>query len=186
MGRELVVQAILERDLTRTGAHIEYVLGGGTDTPESELLKMMKGAFAVYDNRQRVEKSRRGKRGKAKAGHVVGSGPRLFGFDYPREAHAGTLTINESQALAVRMIFDWLIDERLSTYAITRRLWEQRVPHRDGEVDWTPAMVQKLLKHPAYKGRWPYGRTRRTKVDGKVRHVPVPEDQWIYVDVPEL
>ena len=44
-------------------------------------------------------------------------------------------------------------------------------------------MIQKLVRNPVYKGQWIYGRTRRAKVDGKVRNVPTPEDQWIYVDV---
>jgi site-specific DNA recombinase len=33
LGRELVVQAVLEQDITRNGARIEYVLGGTTHTP---------------------------------------------------------------------------------------------------------------------------------------------------------
>src|SRR5919112_2302153 len=39
LGREIIVQAIAERDLTRHGARIEYVLGGNSDKPDGELLK---------------------------------------------------------------------------------------------------------------------------------------------------
>ena len=50
LGREIIVQAIAERELTRHGARIEYVLGGGNATPEQELLKGVKQGIAVYEN----------------------------------------------------------------------------------------------------------------------------------------
>src|SRR5919206_4843709 len=82
LGRELVVQAVLEQELSRHGAHIEYVLGGATNTPEGELLKMMKGAISVFENRQRVERSKRGKVGRVKAGHPLVAGRPPFGYVY--------------------------------------------------------------------------------------------------------
>src|SRR5690349_4542758 len=45
LGREFAVQAIAERELTRHGARIEYVLGGGTDTGDGLLLKGVKQAL---------------------------------------------------------------------------------------------------------------------------------------------
>lgn len=129
LGREVIVQAILERDLTARGARLEFVLGGDTSTPEGELLKMMKSAFAVYDNRQRVEKSKRGKRGRALAGHVVIGRP-PFGYDYISEPHKGRLEVNPEEAATVALMFDWLVDERLTTHAITRRLWDRQIPSR--------------------------------------------------------
>ena len=64
------MQAIAERELTRHGARIEYVLGGGTDSASDILLKGVKQAIAVYENYQRVERTRRGKNGRVKAGGV--------------------------------------------------------------------------------------------------------------------
>src|SRR3954463_10454259 len=76
LGREIIVQAIAERDLTRHGARIEYVLGGGNGTSSDELLKTVKQALGVYETPQRVERSRRGMDGRAKAGPpIVGSRP---------------------------------------------------------------------------------------------------------------
>src|SRR5215204_5555692 len=91
LGREIIVQAIAERDLTRHGARIEYVLGGGNATPEQELLKMMKQCIAVYENRQRVERSRRGKDGRVRDGHILVAARPAYGYRYIGGKRTGTL-----------------------------------------------------------------------------------------------
>ena len=102
LGREIIVQAIAERDLTRHGARIEYVLGGGNATPEQELLKMMKQGIAVYENRQRVERSRRGKDGRVRAGGVLVAARPAYGYRYVSGDHTGTLEPHPDEAPIVQ------------------------------------------------------------------------------------
>jgi site-specific DNA recombinase len=121
LGREVVVQAILEQDLTRHGARIEYVLGGETGTPEGELLKLIKGAIAVFENRQRVERSRRGKLGRVQADYPLVPASRApFGYRYISEPHTGRLVIADEEAKIVRQLYHWLTVEHISSYEIAK------------------------------------------------------------------
>ena len=105
LGHETVVQAILEQDLTRRGARLEYVLGGESHTPEGELLKLVKSAIAAFENRQRVERGRRGKIGRVKAGYPMVAGRSPFGYTYVSEPHKGWLVFNEEEAAIVREMY---------------------------------------------------------------------------------
>jgi site-specific DNA recombinase len=197
LGREVAVQAILEQDLTRFGARVEYTLGGSTATAGGELLKLVKGAIAVYENRQRVERSRRGKIGRVKAGYPllpVNRAP--FGYDYISEPHKGKLVINDEEAEIVRKMFHWLTIERVSSYKIAQRLWEMGVPSRGdksavvakktGHAEWSPSTVRKIFTNPAYKGEWYYGKRKRVSMGGTVKQVPVDPSEWVKIDIPAI
>lgn len=197
LGRELIVQAILERDLTASGARIEYVLGGDTGTPDGELLKMVKGALAVFENRQRRERSLRGKRGRVEAGHPFTPTSRPpYGYDYIAGKHQGAFIINEPEAEIMRQMYQWLITERLSCYQIAKRLSERGVPtrgdthdvvvKRNGYGQWSGTTVRQLLRNSTYMGEWHYGKRRRRMVNGKKVQVTVPRDEWIAVSVPSI
>lgn len=66
LSREVGNQAIIEMEMARAGLEIEYVLGQYAKTPEGELTKNIKAVIAQYENRQRVERSRRGKEAELK------------------------------------------------------------------------------------------------------------------------
>src|SRR5215208_3530816 len=102
LGREFIVQAIAERELTKHGARIEYTLGGNTETGDGVLLKGVKQALAVYENYQRVERSRRGKTGRAKAGNVLVAARPAYGYHYVSGDHTGTLEANPDEAAIVQ------------------------------------------------------------------------------------
>jgi len=197
LGREIIVQAIAERDLTRHGARIEYVLGGGNATPEQELLKMMKQGIAVYENRQRVERSRRGKDGRVRAGGVLVAARPAYGYRYVSGDHTGTLEPHPDEAPIVQQIFAWCVDERLSCYAIAKRLCEtgrpsradtdtgvvrKRAPHHT----WNPHTVAKMLRNETYMGVWHWGKTRRVKRGDRIVQEPRPREEWLSLPVPAL
>src|SRR5919112_5801444 len=121
LGREIIVQAIAERDLTRHGARVEYVLGGGTGSTDQELLKLMKQAIAVYEYRQRTERSRRGKEGRIRAGHPLVAARPAYGYRYVSGERTGRLEPDPDEAPVVRNIFHWCAVEGLTTYAIAKR-----------------------------------------------------------------
>lgn len=198
LGRELVAQAVLERDIAAHGARIEYVRGGRTDTPEGELLKMMRQVLAVHENRQRVERSRRGKRGRVQAGYPIVPGRRApFGYTYISEPHKGWLVVDEGEAAVVRQMYDWLTVERVSCYEIAKRLWEHGILSRGDQFpdvvikkgqrgEWSPSTVRRILANPLYKGEWYWGKTRSVTRNGKRAQIPVPREEWIKVDVPAI
>src|SRR5215210_7090494 len=141
LGREIIVQAIAERDLTRHGARIEYVLGGGNATPEQELLKMMKQGIAVYENRQRVERSRRGKDGRVRDGHVLVAARPAYGYRYIGGKRTGTLEPHSDEAAIVQRIFALCADEGLTCYEIAKRLHAEGIATR---ADTNPSVVHKV------------------------------------------
>jgi site-specific DNA recombinase len=197
LGREVAVQAIIEHEIARAGARIEYVHGDYKDTPEGELLKLVKASIAQYENRQRVERSRRGKAGRVRAGFPIApTGKAPFGYDYISEPHKGEFVIHEAQAAIVRQIYDWLIIERLSCYQIARRMWDQGIPMKseispavvknNGHGGWWPASVRKIIANPVYKGEWYWGRARHQRTGGRRVLTALPKDQWILVTVPAI
>ncbi len=197
LSRAVSNQAIIEMEMAKSGISIEYVLGGYTDTPEGELMKIIKSGIAQYENRQRTERSRRGKLGKAKAGYVVcPAGRAPFGYDYVYEDHKGMFVVNEPQARVVRMIYSWLVDDGYSSYAIAKKLWEEGILSKGdysdvvykkfGRGEWSPSTVRRIISNTVYKGDWYYNKTRRRKINGKNVTSHVPEDEWIHVRVPTI
>jgi site-specific DNA recombinase len=197
LSREVGNQAIIEMEMARADVSIEYVLGGYDGTPEGELMKVIKSGIAQYENRQRVERSRRGKAGRVRAGYVLcGGGRAPYGYTYVSEPHKGWFEINPDEADVVRKIYSWLTDEGLSSYAIAKRLWDENVLTRGdysavvaktgGRSEWSPSTVRQIIANSTYKGVWHYGKTRRTSVNGKTKNVRLPPSEWLPVEVPAI
>jgi site-specific DNA recombinase len=196
MGRSVFVQAVAEREIEDLGARVEYVMADYA-SDEGELLKAVKGGIAAYENRQRVERSRRGKNGRARAGSVIiPTGRAPYGYSYVSRPRGGDLVIDEGQALTVRQIYAWLVVNHLSSYEIAKRLYAAGVPSKgdlsavvhkkQGRADWSPTSIRKIIGNSSYKGVWYWGKTRRTKVKGRYKQIAQPPEQWIAVDVPAI
>ncbi len=197
LGREVFGQAMIKRMLEDAGVRAEYVLGGGSGTEDGELQEDFKALWARHENRQRIERSRRGKRGRAQAGFVLMMGKRTpYGFDYESEPHKGWFVINDTEAAVVREMYDWLLVEGLTCYRIAQLLTEREVLTRGdtnpvvvkeaGRACWCPSTVARMLKNPLYKGEWYYGKTRRTKRNGRTLQVKNDPSEWVKVDVPAI
>jgi site-specific DNA recombinase len=197
LSRAVSHQAIIEMEMAKAGVTIEYVLGGYTDTPEGELMKIIKSGIAQYENRQRTERSRRGKLGKARAGYIVcPAGRAPFGYDYVSEDHKGKFIVNEPQARVVRKIYSWLVDDGYSSYAIAKKLWEEGILSKGdysdvvykkfGRGEWSPSTVRRIISNSVYKGDWFYNKTRCKKMNGKSKISKVPESDWIHIKVPAI
>lgn len=197
LGRELIVQAIAERELTRHGARVEYVLGGTTDSGDGILLKGVKQALAVYENYQRVERTRRGKDGRVRAGGVLVAARPAYGYRYVGGDRTGSLVPDPSESATVRQIFAWCADDGLTTYEIAKRLHAAQVPTR-GDTDpsivakkagrhfWDPHTVSRVLRNETYRGVWHWNKTRRVKRGDRSVQVARPRDEWLTLAVEPL
>jgi site-specific DNA recombinase len=199
LGRGAGVLAIIEHTIERLGARVEYVLAQGQyDSPEGALLKAIKAAISGYENVQRVERSRRGSRGRVQAGHpLIVGGKTPYGYRYEGGRHHGRLVPDPVEAEVVREMFEWLVHEKLTTYQIAKRLSERRVPTRGDTCPpagatkkalpgiWNSATVHQMLRNPLYKGQYTYGATRRQRRGEKVVQVPTP-DQAVTCPVPAI
>ncbi len=97
------------------------------------------------------ESTIRGKRAKARAGKIPHGGfAKLYGYDYNKITKKRT--VNETEAYWVRKIFEWLVNEGLSTNAITYRLRALNAPTKHSQY-WNRSSVMGILKNPAYTGK---------------------------------
>ncbi len=195
-------RGVIERLIEAHGARVEYVLADYSGEA-GELQKDIRAAIDAWENRQRLERSRRGKNGKARAGAVIVTAGRApYGYRYVSRPHGGELVIDDEQAAVVRQIYQWLTAGRLSSYEIARRLHAEAVPSkgdlsaavckRQDRTVWSPNSVRAIISNETYRGRFYWGKTRIEKrYDPNTRkyrkvHVPQPREQWIAVDVPAI
>ncbi len=97
----------------------------------------------------------RGKRAMALQGKIPGGGSsKIYGYDYIPviQKDGGRRVINENEAKWVRQIYQWLVNDGLSTNAITYRLRALNAPTKSGKI-WNRRSVQAILKNPAYTGK---------------------------------
>jgi site-specific DNA recombinase len=194
---------ILEMEFSDYGTRVEYVIGGYSDTEEGNLQKDVVSAFAEYENRKRVVRSRMGKLGKVKRGRPVTSFAPL-GYKIVRENDEQVrFEIHEEEARIVRMIFEWYLHGDgtggpMGVRTIAHRLTDmgvptKREPWRNGVNHWQHNVVLWILSNETYLGTWYFNKTKRITTPGKgkedpkrKRQVPRDREEWIGIPVPPL
>lgn len=124
----------------------------------------------------------RGRVASAKRGNFVGNiAP--FGYDRIKVGKDWTLTPNDN-AIYVKMIFDWYVNENLSTSKISARLQEMGVPTISGKR-WEESVIRGILVNKHYLGKIVFATTKETIVieDGiRKKKTIKQDDQAIIVD----
>jgi site-specific DNA recombinase len=172
-------------------------------SPEEELLLQMQGMIAEYERAQMLERSRRGKRHKARQGSVNVLGGAPYGYRYVTRLEGGgeaRYEIDEEQAPVVRQLFDGVGRERLSLGEVQRRLTATATLSPAGQTGWDRTTIWGILKNPAYKGLAAFGKTRAGERRPRLRAPrghslqprrarstdDVPAEQWLLIPVPAL
>lgn len=180
------------------------------DTDEGRLQKQIRGVIAEYEKAKILERSKRGKRGKAKSGFVLTGARPPYGYKVKSEPHKAWLEVDESEAAIVRMIYDWYLrgDESglpMSANGIAKRLTKLSIPTRGdkqshfakkfGHGAWQRATIIHILTNETYTGVWYFGKTKMID-DGKQREtkqkcgigkqVARAREEWIPVEVPAI
>jgi site-specific DNA recombinase len=191
LARKSVYQMLLEEEFAKQGALVEYVNGQYENSDEGRLQKQIKGAIAEYEKAKILERSKRGKRGKAKNGYVNVGARSPYGYKVKSEAHKQWLLVDEEEEAIVRLIFKLYTegdqgipratrgkkdDERWSLREIALYLTRLGVPTRGDKVRhvakksakcvWTSGMIRHVLTNETYLGMWHYGKTQVIS-DGK-------------------
>ena len=201
LSRKYAYQILLTEELARRGVSVVFLKSPPGDTPEDHLLVQVQGMIAEYERAQIAERTRRGKRHKARCGVVNALSAAPYGYRYVKKSeHADAYyEVDEAEATLVRQVFAAYTQEGLTLYAIARRLTERHVPTRKGG-HWDPSTIRKLLGNPAYHGKACFGKTalrprqritRRLRLQGRL---PVrdsangerPRDEWLEIPVPSL
>ena len=137
LARKVAYQALLLEEFTRAGTRVEFIKGPRGESAEDQLLVQFQGMFAEYEKAQIMERYRRGKAHRARAGsvNVLGGAVRLP-LCAEEPAHRGPLRDRRARGGAGHRAVPplrrrWRIDRRAGPLAVRLRC---RDPHRQGPV----------------------------------------------------
>ena len=109
LSRKYAYQVLLLEEFERGGVACEFAQAPPEQTPQQRLLVQVQGMIAEYERAQITERSRRGKRYKARQGSpsVLSRAP--YGYRYVKrsEATEARYEILAPEAAVVRQVFDW-------------------------------------------------------------------------------
>ncbi|MFL5282459.1 MAG: recombinase family protein [Rhodopila sp.] len=161
------------------------------------------GMIAEYERAQILERSRRGKRYRAKAGEVSVLCGAPYGYRYIHKSNdaSARYEIDAAESEVVQLVYDKYTLEGLSIGAIARLLLDRGLPTRRRVTRWERSVVWAILRNPAYKGTACFNKTQvgpRQKVTKPVRllgravHGEMssgherPREDWIEIPVPAI
>jgi site-specific DNA recombinase len=203
LARRYAYQALLVEELARAGTEVCFLNGPTGDRPEDALLVHLQGMIAEYEKAQIIERTRRGKAHRAKAGlvNVLSGAP--YGYRYVRKTDHAQARYEpvEPQASIVRALFRRYVAEHVSIADLARWLSEQQIPTATGKARWDRSTIWGMLRNPAYAGRAAFAKTMRTDRPARLtrparrqgRSVSAnpliadrPAEQWLQIPVPAL
>ena len=198
LARNYAYQALLLEEFRRAGCAVAFLGRAISDDPGDQLLLQIQGAVAEYERALLSERFRRGKLQKARAGQFVGVHAPYGYRRLPRcDGAASQLAVDETEAEVVRMLYGWLIEERLTLRQILKRLNAGPWLPRCGRRPWAAGTVHHILSDPVYAGTAYANRYecvpasepcggREPGRGGKGRIRLRPQEQWIPIAVPAL
>jgi site-specific DNA recombinase len=201
LSRSYAHQVLLMEEFARAGVETLFVQAPRTSSPESELLLQLQGMIAEYERAQILERSRRGKRYRARRGEVSVLAGAPFGYRFIRKSdHSpAQYQIDEEQARVVRRIFELYVSGGISLSAIARQLTEQGIPTKQ-HAHWERSTLWGMLRNPAYKGEACFGKTMIAARERITRPLRLrgstasrtsggherPREDWIKIAVPPI
>src|SRR5262245_12451842 len=202
LSRTYAYQILLIEELARHGVETRFLNAPQAAPAEDQLLVQFQGMIAEYERAQILERSRRGKRHRARTGEISVLSGAPYGYRYMRKRDDGpaAYAVIDAEAGVVRQVYEHYTTAGWSIGAITRWLNEQRVATRTPGARWERSMVWAMLRNPAYRGTACFGKTRvatRQRVTRPLRlrggiatrdsaNHERPRDEWIEIPVPAL
>ena len=203
LARKYAYQVLLVDEFQRAGVEVVFLNRALGTSPEDDLLLQVQGMIAEYERAQILERSRRGKRHKARLGSVNVLSGAPYGYRYVSVAQGGgeaRYDLLPEEAEVVKQVFRWVGQERLSIGEVTRRLTRAGVPTRTGKTFWDRTSVWDMLRNPAYQGQAAFGKTRVGAMLPRLRaqrgrslqprraqsSYDVPREEWQPIPVPAM
>jgi len=202
LSRKYAYQILLMEELARQGVETLFVNAPQSASAEDQLLVQFQGMIAEYERAQILERSRRGKRHRARAGEVSVMSGAPYGYRYVRKTDESpaAYAVLEPEARVVQRIYEMYTVEGLSIGEIARRLNAEGTPTRKRSSRWERSVVWAVLRNSAYRGVACFGKTRvaaRSRITRRLRlkggvskrnsagHER-PREEWIEIPVPAL
>jgi site-specific DNA recombinase len=202
LSRKYAYQILLIEELARHGVETRFLNAPQGATAEDQLLVQFQGMIAEYERAQILERSRRGKRHRARAGEISVLSGAPYGYRYIRKSDdvPASYAVIDAEARVVRQVYAHYTTAGWSIGAITRWLNDSGVPTRKPGARWERSMVWAMLRNPAYRGAACFGKTRvatRQRVTRPLRmrggmatrdsaNHERPREEWIEIPVPAL
>jgi len=178
LSRDPVHGVILTQEFEKHHVGLEAVTETIDSTEVGKLITYIKGFAAKLEAEKIKERSVRGRKACAREGRMPGGFHITYGYNYVRvikgERQARRV-INETEASWVKLMFEWLVNQGLSTNQILFRLRSYNAPTKSGKI-WNRRTVQAILTNPCYAGKT-YAFTTAT---GKKRFTR-PQEDWIEI-----
>lgn len=176
-----------------------------TTSSMGKVVLTLLGALAEMERNNIVERGAAGKQAAAKAGKWVGGKHPPYG--YKINPTTQKMRVHKEEAEIVRKIFDWFVNERLTTYEIQDRMNQMNIPTKSDEKEnelkkagklkksfrtkneqnfWSNSTIRKILNQDAYTGTYYYGKRTKKKdpITKKMKEVPNPREKWIPITCP--
>jgi len=113
-----------------------------------------------------------------------------------RDGVPGYLVVDEDESAVVRLLFSWLVEERMTTRQIVKRLNAGPWIPRSGHRPWSPSVVHHVLSDETYAGTAYVNRYRfvppkkpRSRATGRAENTcrqPRPREEWVGIPVPAI
>src|SRR6266566_1599185 len=132
LSRKYAYQVLLIEEFARNGVETLFVKAPQSANAEDQLLVQFQGMIAEYERAQILERSRRGKRHRARSGEISVLSGAPYGYRYTRrrEDAPASYAVMDAEADLVRQIYEHYTTAGWSIGAITRWLNAQRVATR--------------------------------------------------------
>jgi site-specific DNA recombinase len=155
LSRDPTHGVILTQELEKHHVTLEAVIETIDSSELGKLISYIRGFASKLEAEKIRERTMRGRKAKAEQGQIPSGGfAKLFGYNYIKVAvkGGGRRIVNEAEGRWLPQIFKWLVEDRLSTKAIARKLQAMHVPTKTGRP-WTRQTVLGIIKNPAYIGK---------------------------------
>src|SRR3954452_21075757 len=152
LARNYVHQVLLVEELQRHGAEVEFLDRPMSQDPHDQLLLQIRGAVAEYERTLIIERMRRGRLRKLRAGTLLPWTQPPYGYrldpDRPRDP-AG-VRLDEAEAALVRDLFAWYGAEGATLLGLRKRLLQLGITSPQGRRTWSSAALHGLLTNPTW------------------------------------
>jgi site-specific DNA recombinase len=202
LSRKYAYPVLLVEEFSRHGVDVVFVKSAKANTPEEELLLQFQGMIAEYERAQIAERTRRGKKHRARAGSVNVLSGAPYGYRYVKKTDSSSAyyELIEKEAEVVRAVFGLYTEDGLSVNAIARWLNDQQVSTRRRISRWERSTVWGMLRNPAYMGMACFGKTERAQRQRITRPLrrkggfsarcssnrERPREEWMEIGVPAI
>jgi len=202
LSRNYAYQVVLMDEFTSYGTEVLFINSPKADTPEEALLLQFQGMISEYERAMIKERSRRGKRFKAKSGVVSVLCGAPYGYNYIKKTEdtAAYYQVNEQEASVVKEMFRMYTEDFCGIGAVARKFTAEKIPTRKNSARWERSVIWAMLRNPAYSGKACYGKTERAERQRITKPLRAkggfvvqngcnrekPREEWIEIPVPAI